>query len=53
MWEWSTRAHIKKNEVGGSFRVLFFLKDVPNTPADWGTSTTFVGAYDAFVSSSG
>ncbi|KAF5391307.1 hypothetical protein D9757_001938 [Collybiopsis confluens] len=49
--EWSARVHIKKYEVGGSFKVLFFLGNVPNEPREWITSPHFVGAFHGFVNS--
>ncbi|KIK59858.1 hypothetical protein GYMLUDRAFT_44328 [Collybiopsis luxurians FD-317 M1] len=50
--EWSARVHIKKYEVGGSFKILFFLGSVPNDSSEWNTSSHFVGAFHGFVNSS-
>ncbi|KAI0754754.1 photo-regulated tyrosinase [Daedaleopsis nitida] len=50
-WEWTARVHVKKYAVGSSFRVLLFLGEVPEDPADWRTSPNYVGAHQAFVNS--
>ncbi|KAF9069697.1 tyrosinase [Rhodocollybia butyracea] len=49
VWDWAARVHIKKHEVGGSFKVLFFLGNVPNDPMGWHTDPSFVGAFHGFV----
>ncbi|KAJ4488015.1 tyrosinase [Lentinula aciculospora] len=51
-WEWTARVQVKKNEVGGSFKVLFFLGTVPDDPKEWATDSHFVGAFHGFVNSS-
>ena len=48
---WSTRIHVKKFELSGSFSVLIFLGEVPDDPEQWCTSSSFVGAHNAFVNS--
>jgi tyrosinase len=47
--DWSTRIHVKKYELSGSFSVLIFLGEVPEDPEEWYTSPSFVGAHYAFV----
>ena len=47
--DWSTRIHVKKYELSGSFSVLIFLGEVPKDPEQWSTSPSFVGAHYAFV----
>jgi tyrosinase len=47
--DWSTRIHVKKHELSGSFSVLIFLGEVPEDPEEWCTSPSFVGAHHAFV----
>lgn len=49
LWEWSARVHVKKYEIGGSFKVLFFLGSVPSDPGEWSTADHFVGAFHGFV----
>ena len=49
--DWSTRIHVKKYELSGSFSVLIFLGKVPEDPEQWGTAPSFVGAHYAFVNS--
>jgi tyrosinase len=49
--EWSARVRVKKYEVGGSFKVLFFLGSVPENPRVWSTDSHFVGAFHGFVNS--
>lgn len=49
--DWSTRIHVKKYELSGSFSVLIFLGEVPEDPEQWSTSPSFVGAHYAFVNS--
>ncbi|KAJ3802926.1 tyrosinase [Lentinula aff. detonsa] len=52
IWEWTARVQIKKYEIGGSFKILFFLGSVPSDPKDWATDSHFVGAFHGFVNSS-
>ncbi|KAE9400782.1 tyrosinase [Gymnopus androsaceus JB14] len=52
LWEWTARVQIKKHEVGGSFKVLFFLGNIPNDPREWSTAESFVGAFHGFVNTS-
>ena len=47
--DWSTRIHVKKYELSGSFSVLIFLGEVPEDPEEWCTSPSFVGAHHVFV----
>jgi tyrosinase len=49
--DWSTRIHVKKYELSGSFSVLIFLGEVPEDPEQWSASPSFVGAHYAFVNS--
>lgn len=49
LWEWSARVHVKKYEIGGSFKVLFFLGSVPSDPGEWSSAAHFVGAFHGFV----
>ncbi|GAW02360.1 tyrosinase [Lentinula edodes] len=51
-WEWTARVQVKKYEIGGSFKVLFFLGSVPSDPKEWATDPHFVGAFHGFVNSS-
>lgn len=51
VWEWSARVHVKKYEIGGSFKVLFFLGSIPSDPGEWISAETFVGAFHGFVNS--
>ncbi|KAJ3896545.1 tyrosinase [Lentinula edodes] len=51
-WEWTARVQIKKYEIGGSFKVLFFLGSGPSDPKGWATDPHFVGAFHGFVNSS-
>jgi len=52
LWEWSARVHVKKYEIGGSFKVLFFLGSVPSDPGEWSSADHFVGAFHGFVNTS-
>ncbi|KAJ3823763.1 tyrosinase [Lentinula raphanica] len=52
LWEWTARVQVKKYEIGGSFKILFFLGNVPSNTHEWATSSQFVGAFHGFVNSS-
>lgn len=50
--EWNVRIRCKQFELGGSFSVLLFLRDVPDTPEaaeDLFTAPNFIGSFDLFV----
>ncbi|KAI0064090.1 tyrosinase [Artomyces pyxidatus] len=51
IYDWAARIQFKKYELGGSFAVLIFLGPVPEDPAQWRASPSFVGATHAFVNS--
>jgi hypothetical protein len=51
VYEWTTRIHAKKYELGGSFSVLIFLGEVSkDDPSTWHTSPAFVGSHHILVS---
>ncbi|KAI0065560.1 photo-regulated tyrosinase [Artomyces pyxidatus] len=52
IYDWTARILFKKYELGGSFSVLIFLGTVPDDPAQWRTSPSFVGTHSAFVNGS-
>ena len=51
VYEWTTRIHAKKYELGGSFNVLIFLGEVKEDPEQWRTSPSYVGSHSVLVSS--
>ncbi|KAI9508872.1 photo-regulated tyrosinase [Russula earlei] len=51
IYDWTARIHAKKYELGDGYMVLIFLGNVPEDPALWCTSTSFVGVHVAFVNS--
>ncbi|KAI0322394.1 tyrosinase [Amylostereum chailletii] len=51
-YDWTARIQVKKYALGGSFSVLIFLGEVPEDPAQWRSSPSFVGAHHAFVNTS-
>ena len=51
IYDWTSRIHFKKYELGTSFAVLIFLGEVPEDPAQWRTCRSFVGSHHAFVNS--
>jgi tyrosinase len=50
-YDWAARIRVKQ-ELDSSFVVLIFLGEVPNDPADWILSPTYVGSHDIFLNSS-
>jgi tyrosinase len=50
VYEWTTRIHAKKHELGGSFSVLVFLGEVPKDPEEWTTSPSYVGSHSVYTS---
>ncbi|KAG8930241.1 hypothetical protein FRC01_003109 [Tulasnella sp. 417] len=49
--DWTARIHVNKYAVGSSFSVLIFLGPVPEDPAQWRTSESYVGAHHVFMNS--
>ncbi|KAH9988364.1 common central domain of tyrosinase-domain-containing protein [Russula vinacea] len=41
IYDWTSRIHFKKYELGTSFAVLIFLGEVPEDPAQWRTCRSF------------
>ncbi|KAG8930243.1 hypothetical protein FRC01_003111 [Tulasnella sp. 417] len=46
--DWTIRIRVNKFELNGSFSVLIFLGDIPDDPAEWMSSPSYVGAHRAF-----
>jgi len=51
VYDWTSRIHFKKYELGTSFAVLIFIGQVPEDPAQWRTCRSYVGSHHAFVNS--
>lgn len=50
-WNWTTRIRCDDSKVGGSFSILIFIGEVPESdPKEWRKSPTFVGSENIFAS---
>ncbi|KAG8960489.1 hypothetical protein FRC00_000213 [Tulasnella sp. 408] len=49
--DWTARVHVSRDAAGCSFAVLIFLGPVPEDPAQWCTSESYVGAHYVFTNS--
>lgn len=47
--DWTVRVRVKKYELDQSFSVMVFLGEVPQNPADWFSSPSYVGDHSVFV----
>lgn len=50
-YDWTVKIHSKKNELKGTYSVLIFLGAVPEDPANWRSSPSYVGGHHVFVNS--
>ncbi|KAI9508871.1 photo-regulated tyrosinase [Russula earlei] len=51
LYDYTSRVHVKKYELGGSYSVLIFLGEVPDDASQWRRCHTFVGAHVTFANS--
>lgn len=49
--DWAARIRFKKSEMHSSFSVLIFVGQVPDDPAKWRSSSSYVGSHYGLVNS--